>query len=140
MGRKPRRNNEFVDVSGDEVILIERAGHFFPVARSQVQWAHAKGDYVRLHIPGESYLVRKSLEYLANRWTEHGFVRIHRAYLVHFPLVTDLSRGPSGYKVSLGSGPDAIDIPVSRKHEQEVKQRWIQKGHHHDGDGASHTT
>jgi DNA-binding LytR/AlgR family response regulator len=72
MDRKPRWNNEFVDVPGDEVIPVVRAGHLFSVARSQVQWAQADGDYVRLHIPGESYLVRKSLEYLAERWAEHG--------------------------------------------------------------------
>jgi two-component system, LytTR family, response regulator LytT len=131
MDRKPRRNNEFMDVSGDEVILVERAGHLVPVARSRVQWAHAKGDYVRLHVPGESYLVRRPLEYLAERWAEHGFVCIHRAYLVFFPLVTDVWRGPSGYNVRLGSGRDAVDIPVSRRHEKQVKQLWIHQCQYH---------
>jgi two-component system response regulator LytT len=139
MDKKPRWNNEFVDVSGDEVIPVVRAGHIFPVARSQVQWAQAEGDYVRLYIPGESYLVRRSLGYLAERWAKHGFVCIHRSYLVCFPLVTDVWRGPSGYNVRLGSGPDAVDIPVSHRREQEVKQRWIQEGHRH-GNGASGTT
>lgn len=139
MDKKPRWNNELTDTSGDEVIPVVRAGHLFPVARSQVQWAQAEGDYVRLHIPGESYLVRRPLEYLAKRWTEHGFVCIHRSYLVFFPLVTDVWRGPCGYNVRLGSGPASVDIPVSRRHEQEVKHRWIQEGHHH-GNGTSRTT
>lgn len=97
------------------------AGHLVPVARSQVQWAQTDGDYVRLHIPGQSYLVRAPLRCLAKRWAEHGFMRIHRFYLVFFPLVTDVWRGPSGYNVRLGSGPDAVNLPVSRQHEQELK-------------------
>jgi len=109
-----------------------------PVARSQVQWAQTDGDYVRLYIPGQSYLVREPLKRLAERWAEYGFMRIHRFYLVSFPLVTDVWRGPSGYNVRLGSGPNAVDLPVSRQHEQEVKQRWIHE-HHHRGNGTSHT-
>lgn len=139
MDRKPQRNNEIVDVAGDEVIPVMRAGHLVRVARSQVQWAQAQGDYVHLHIPGERYLVRKSLGYLAERWAEYGFMCTHRAYLVYFPLVTDLWRGPSGYNVRLGSGRDAVDIPVARRREKEVKQRWMQEGHHR-GNGTSRTT
>jgi two-component system, LytTR family, response regulator LytT len=129
MDRKPQWNNKFVDVSDDEVIPVERAGHLIPVARSQLQWAQAEGDYNRLHVPGDSYLARIPLKYLAKRWAEHGFMLIHRSYLVFFPLVTDVWRGPSGYNVRLGSGSDAVNIPVSRRHEHEVKQRWIREGH-----------
>jgi DNA-binding LytR/AlgR family response regulator len=125
MGRKPRWNSEIVDVAGDELIPVMRAGHLVPVARSQVQWAQTQGDYVCLHVPGESYLARIPLTYLAERWAEYGFVCTHREYLVYFPLVTDLWRGPSGYNVRLGSGRDAVDIPVARRRAEEVKQRWI---------------
>lgn len=59
---------------------------------------------------------------------------VHRAYLVFFPLVTDLWRGPSGYNVRLGCGRDAVDIPASRRREKELKQRWIhQRQHHRNG-------
>jgi two-component system, LytTR family, response regulator LytT len=127
MDKKSQWNNKFVSVSGDEVIPVVRAGRLVPVACSQVQWVQTEGNYIRLHIPGESYLARIPLSYLAERWAEHGFVCIHREYLVFFPLVTDAWRGPSGYNVRLGSGPSAVDIPVSRRHEQEIKQRWIHK-------------
>jgi hypothetical protein len=34
------------------------------------------------------------------------------------------------YNVRLGSGSDSVDIPVSRRREQEVKQQWIQESSH----------
>lgn len=137
MDKRLRWCNELVGTLGDEVIPVVCAGHLVPVARSQVQWAQTDGDYVRLHVPGQSYLVREPLKCLAKRWAEHGFMRIHRFYLVYFPLVADVWRGPSGYNVRLGSGSNTVDLPVSRRHEQEVKQRWIHE-HHYHGNGTSH--
>lgn len=56
MDKKLQRHNELVGTRGDEVIPVVRAGHLVPVARSQVQWAQTDGDYVRLHIPGQSFI------------------------------------------------------------------------------------
>lgn len=111
----------------EEIIPVEIGDTMVTVARSQVQWAQADGDYVRLHTPKGIYLVREPLRCLAKRWTEHGFVRVHRSYMVFLPLVTELRRVPSGHNVRLGSGPDLVDVPVSRRELKEFKQRWIQK-------------
>jgi DNA-binding LytR/AlgR family response regulator len=133
MDKKLQQNNELSSTLKDEVISAMYAGRLVPVARSQVQWAQTVGDYVRLHTPKGNCLVRKSLKSLAEQWAEHGFMRTHRFYLVFFPLVTDVWRGPSGYNVRLGSGPTAMNLPISQQYEQEIKQRWTHRGHHENG-------
>lgn len=126
MDKNPQRSNESSGAPGDEVIIATRAGHLVPVARSQVRWAEADGDYVRLHTTKGTYLASEPLRCLAKRWAEHGFVRIHRSHMVFLPLVTELRRVPSGHSVRLGSGPDFVDVPVSRRKLKELKQRWTQ--------------
>lgn len=123
----------------EEIIPIEAAGHLIPVARSRVRWVEAVGDYVRLHTSDRSYLWRMSLSRLADQWAELGFVLIHRSCLVLLPLITDMWMGPSGWNVQVGFGPDAVNLPVSRRQVREVKQRWIQQ-HRPNGNSTYRAT
>jgi two-component system, LytTR family, response regulator LytT len=109
----------------DEVIPVELAGTTKLVQRSTVRWVEAQGDYARLHTTEGSHLVRIPLSVLEDRWRDAGFVRIHRSFLVSLPLVTELRLSGSGYVVRVGSGPDCAELPVSRRHTRELKDRLV---------------
>ncbi len=109
----------------DEVIPVELAGTTKLVQRSAVRWVEAQGDYARLYTSDGSHLVRIPLSVLEERWAEVGFVRIHRSYLVALPLVTELRLAGSGYVVRLGPGGDIAELPVSRRHTRELKDRLV---------------
>lgn len=109
----------------DEVIPVELAGTTKLVQRSTVRWVEAQGDYARLHTTEGSHLVRIPLSVLEDRWSDAGFVRIHRSYLVALPLITELKLSGSGYVVRLGGGTDAAELPVSRRHTRELKDRLV---------------
>jgi DNA-binding LytR/AlgR family response regulator len=110
----------------DEVIPVELAGTTKLVPRSAVRYVEAQGDYARLHTSdNKSHLVRIPLSVLEDRWRDAGFVRIHRSYLVSLPLVTELRLSGSGYVVRLGTGPDTAELPVSRRHTRELKDRLV---------------
>ncbi|MBA2471827.1 MAG: DNA-binding response regulator [Pseudonocardiales bacterium] len=112
--------------SEDEVIPVELAGTTKLVPRSSVRWVEAHGDYARLHTgEGNSHLVRIPLSQLEDRWSDAGFVRIHRSFLVALPLVTELRMSASGYVVRVGNGGDATELPVSRRHTRELKDRLV---------------
>jgi DNA-binding LytR/AlgR family response regulator len=91
------------DSGEDEVIPVELAGTTKLVPRSAVRYVEAQGDYARLH-------------------TQEG---IHRSFLVSLPLVTELRLSGSGYVVRVGSGPDCAELPVSRRHTRELKDRLV---------------
>ncbi len=109
----------------DEVIPVELAGTTKLVPRSAVRYVEAQGDYARLHTHEGSHLVRIPLSVLEDRWRDAGFVRIHRSFLVSLPLVTELRLSGSGYVVRVGSGPDCAELPVSRRHTRELKDRLV---------------
>jgi DNA-binding LytR/AlgR family response regulator len=110
----------------DEVIPVELAGTTKLVPRSSVRWVEAQGDYARLHTgENNSHLVRIPLSQLEDRWSDAGFVRIHRSFLVALPLITELRMSASGYVVRVGHGEDAAELPVSRRHTRDLKDRLV---------------
>ncbi|MHA6791967.1 LytR/AlgR family response regulator transcription factor [Pseudonocardia bannensis] len=109
----------------DEVIPVELAGTTKLVPRSAVRYVEAQGDYARLHTHEGSHLVRIPLSVLEDRWRDAGFVRIHRSFLVSLPLVTELRLSGSGYVVRVGAGPECAELPVSRRHTRELKDRLV---------------
>ncbi|MFD0200121.1 MULTISPECIES: LytR/AlgR family response regulator transcription factor [Saccharothrix] len=110
----------------DEVIPVELGGTIKLVPRATVRYVEAQGDYARLHTnDGASHLVRIPLAQLEERWENAGFVRIHRSYLVALPLVTELRMTSNGYAVVIGSGEGAKELPVSRRHTRELKERIV---------------
>lgn len=111
------------DADNDEVIPVELAGTTKLISRSSVRWVEAQGDYARLHTADGSHLVRIPLAQLEDRWSEAGFVRIHRSYLVALPLITELRMCSSGYTVIIGD--DEKQLPVSRRHTRELKDRLV---------------
>ncbi|GLW29987.1 DNA-binding response regulator [Actinoplanes regularis] len=114
-------------VASDEpAIPVELAGTTRMLPRSSVRWVEAQGDYARLHTADASHLVRVSLATLAERWANAGFVRIHRSYLVQLRLVTELRLTGSGYVVAV----DGVELPVSRRHTRELKDRLIRAAKH----------
>ncbi|MDN5857855.1 MAG: LytTR family DNA-binding domain-containing protein [Pseudonocardia sp.] len=113
------------DGNEDEVIPVELAGTTKLVPRSAVRYVEAQGDYARLHTHEGSHLVRIPLSVLEDRWREAGFVRIHRSFLVALPLVTELRLSGSGYVVRVGNGPECAELPVSRRHTRELKDRLV---------------
>jgi two-component system, LytTR family, response regulator LytT len=110
--------------SDQEVIPVELAGTTKLVPRRSVRWVEAQGDYARLYTSDGSHLVRIPLAQLEERWANAGFVRIHRSYLVALRLVTELRMSSSGYSVVVGGG-ERKELPVSRRHTRELKDRLV---------------
>jgi DNA-binding LytR/AlgR family response regulator len=105
----------------DPTIPVELAGTTRMLPRSAVRWVEAQGDYARLHTADASHLVRVPLATLAERWADAGFVRVHRSYLVQLKLITELRLTGSGYVVIV----DGRELPVSRRHTRELKDRLV---------------
>ncbi|MGU3432171.1 LytR/AlgR family response regulator transcription factor [Actinomycetes bacterium M1A6_2h] len=110
-----------------EVIPVELGGVTTLVQRSSVAWVEAEGDYARLHTSEGNHLVRIPLSTLESRWSQHGFLRVHRSYLVSIGLVTGIKTVGSGLVVCLRGfgGASAVELPVSRRHTRELRDRLV---------------
>jgi DNA-binding LytR/AlgR family response regulator len=112
------------DDSSDQ-IPVETAGRTRFVSREQVHWVEAEGDYVRLHTAdGGAHLVRIPISHLEERWSAHGFIRIHRGYLVSFKHITEFSVTGTVHTVVVAGR----SLPVSRRHVRDVRDRILRVG------------
>ena len=112
-----RVRDEAVTGDPDEQVPVELGGVTRFVRRSDVRYASAQGDYVRLHTPSGNPLVRMPLSALEQRWAGAGFVRVHRSILVALAHVEELRLSGSRPTVVV----DGAELPVSRRHLPEVR-------------------
>jgi DNA-binding LytR/AlgR family response regulator len=106
-----------------ERIPVDLGGVTRFVSRDEVAYVEAQGDYVRLHAGGNAPLVRISLAVLEERWVPHGFLRIHRRFLVSLPYVEALRSDAGHWTVQVAGS----ELPVSRRHSRELRElltRW----------------
>ena len=104
-------------------VPVELGGRTRFVRRADVRFAEAQGDYVRLHTRGGGrHLVRIPISRLEEHWRGVGYVRVHRSYLLAVHAVQELRSDVSG---GLLAHTDVGDVPVSRRHARELRDRLL---------------
>lgn len=108
-----------------QTLAVERFGRTVLVARADVEWVEAAGDYVRVHTREEgSHLLRIPMSQLQEHWSVHGFARIHRGYLVALGAIREIrTEGSQNVVVVAGH-----ELPVSRRHLHELRERLVAVG------------
>ena len=101
---------------------VETAGRTRYVRRSEVLFVEAHGDYVRLNTRSGVHVVRMPLSRLEEYWEGAGFVRVHRSFLLSLGAVRELRSDSAG---ALNAHTDAGDVPVSRRHARDLRERLL---------------
>ncbi len=107
----------------DETIPVELGGVTRFVARSEIRYVRAHGDFARLHTETGSHLVRIPLNTHEERWAAADFVRIHRSILVSLRHVTQVRMDHGRATVRVGE----VDLQVSRRHMRDLRQRLLSR-------------
>jgi len=103
----------------EDTIAVELGGVTRFVARSEVRYVEAHGDYSRLHTAGGSHLVRLPISSLEERWRDAGFLRIHRSLLVALPHVEEI-REEDGHLAVIVAGRE---LQASRRHTPALREQ-----------------
>ncbi|MDN5764451.1 MAG: LytTR family DNA-binding domain-containing protein [Humibacillus sp.] len=109
--------------SDDETIVVELGGVSRLLARADVMWVEAHGDYARLHTASDSHLVRMPLTTLADEWRDSGFVRIHRSFLVALGHIAEW-RTEAGRTTVMVGGHELV---VSRRHTRALRDLLVRR-------------
>ena len=103
-------------------VPVELGGRTRFVSRDDVRFAEAQGDYVRLHTSDGTHLLRIPISRLEAHWTDAGFLRVHRGFLLAVARVRELRSDIGG---GLLAHTDVGDVPVSRRHARELRERLL---------------
>jgi DNA-binding LytR/AlgR family response regulator len=110
-------------VRDDEQVAVELGGVTRFLSRRDIGWVEAQGDYARLHVGGDSHLLRAPLSTLEESWAEAGFVRIHRSLLVSLAHVDEV-RMEGGRCSVVVAGEE---LGVSRRHTRELRDLLVRR-------------
>lgn len=59
---------------------------------SDIEWVEAERDYMRLYLPGRSYLLHQSMRSLERQLPDSLFVRVHRSAIVRRDCISEVRR------------------------------------------------
>ena len=84
---KPASDSKF------ERLVFKTRGRVVFVRLEDIQWVSAEGNYLRLHLEKESYLLRATMASMENRVSPELFMRIHRSTMVNLRFVKEMDMG-----------------------------------------------
>lgn len=104
---------------GARRFLVRSAGRIQFVNAAEIAWIEAAGDYVRLHVGDDSYLMRATMQSMEETLEGAGFVRVHRSAIVRLREIRELRQGGEGeYTARL---TDGSELPVSRSGRERLE-------------------
>lgn len=80
-------SNEDVQISKEQssnFVFIKDNKLIRKLDTNDILWVEAKGDYIKIFIPGKSYIVHGSLKTIEDKLPSQKFMRVHRSYLIAF--------------------------------------------------------
>ena len=107
----------------DEMLAVDvlRGGGTRLLARSSILYLQAHGDYVRVSSSEGRFLVRARLSDLEERWTAHGFLRVHRGFVVNLRRAVEVRPRLNGTAVLVMANGD--EVPIARRQVGELRRK-----------------
>jgi two-component system LytT family response regulator len=103
--------DRFMVRSGERYVLLKA---------SAIQWIEAEDNYVRLHVEGESHLMRQTMAGILERLDGKQFRRIHRSAIVNLDCVRELQSWTGGDMLVLMR--DGTRLTLSRTYREQFAE------------------
>jgi two-component system response regulator AlgR len=84
---------------------------------SDIEWVEAERDYMRLYLPGRSYLVHQSMRSLESQLPDSLFVRVHRSTIVRRDCIAEVRRKGRKRFVIL---QDGSQLPIGPRYADRI--------------------
>jgi hypothetical protein len=111
-------------VERPERFLVRKLGKEFLLNASEIEWLHASGNYVNLHVRGRDYPLRATMAGIEERLDPARFVRVHRGYFVNLDYLVEIEPLEAGdARLQMRDG---TKIPCSRRYRAALRERFGQ--------------
>lgn len=100
--------------------LVRTGERYVLVKATAIQWIEAEDNYVRLHVEGESHLMRQTMAGILERLDPKQFRRIHRSAIVNLDYVRELQSWTGGDMLVLMR--DGTRLTLSRTYRDQFAE------------------
>jgi two-component system LytT family response regulator len=97
-----------------EWLFVRKAQRVVKLSVPEINWFEAEGNYVRIHVRGEAYLIREKMMTLQERLDPRRFARIHRNAIVNLGFVKEMRPWSNSAFVVLLE--DGTELRLSRRY------------------------
>ena len=105
--------------TADDRLSIKDSGRILRVPLDDILWIDAAGDYMCVHTPTDTHVLRATMRELEGRLDARRFQRIHRSTIVNVSRVKELRSHLNGeYFLILDSGQQ---LKLSRSYKDKVR-------------------
>jgi DNA-binding LytR/AlgR family response regulator len=105
-------------IAEDRCIWVKANRQLVRVAVESIEWIEAYGNYVKVHFPAGSGLLRMSLSSLEDTLDPALFVRVHRSAVCRRDRIRAMRRKKSGAMTIIMT--DGVEIPAGRSFARVV--------------------
>jgi DNA-binding LytR/AlgR family response regulator len=111
------------DALDEDVLPVDapRGGATRLLPRSSILFLQAHGDYVRVASDEGRFILRARLGELEERWARHGFVRVHRGFVVNLRRAVEVRPRLNGTAVLVMA--DGAEVPIARRQVGELRRK-----------------
>jgi len=102
-------------------IMIKDSERIFFLPVEEIDWIESAGNYVQIHTPDDSYLLRETMINMEEKLNPDVFFRVHRSTIINLNKVKELEQWFHGdYQITMKNGKK---LTLSRNYK-ELLQRF----------------
>jgi two-component system LytT family response regulator len=102
-------------------ILVKTGTRVLFLDPGDIDWVEAAGNYVKLHVGQEEYIVRESITRLESMLATRQFARVHRSTIVNLNRVRELRPWFSGEMIIVMQ--TGTELKLSRTYRKDLERR-----------------
>jgi two-component system LytT family response regulator len=107
-------------------IAVKAKGKVLFLDVAEIVAVQAEGNYISLKHRTNTYLVRESLSYMAEKLKPYGFVRIARSVVVNISAVEEIQPLPTGeYRLRVTGGKEYLGTRTYKHNLRDLAQVWV---------------
>jgi two-component system, LytTR family, response regulator len=102
-------------------ILVKTGSRVLFLNPCDIDWVEAAGNYVKLHVGTDEYIVRESISHLEAMLAPRQFARVHRSTIVNMNRVKELRPWFSGEMIIVMQ--NGTELKLSRTYRKDLEKR-----------------
>jgi two-component system, LytTR family, response regulator len=103
-----------------ERMVIKTGGRVIFLRTEEIDWIEAEGNYVKLHVGKDAYLLREGIGTMEERLDTNRFMRIHRSTIVNIDQIQEMRPWFGGDSCVILRG--GAQLTLSRSYQRKLQE------------------
>ncbi|MGB3949088.1 MAG: LytTR family DNA-binding domain-containing protein [Bacteroidia bacterium] len=105
----------FVKQEENDSVFVKKGSTMIRINISDIIWAEAVGDYVKINTEKDSYVIHSTMIALENKLSPKDYLRVHRSFIVRIDKIDTIENDSISYNKKL--------IPIGKTYRSDVYKR-----------------